>query len=154
MHDEDRVSYISATDYKAMLSSMAPELGHEHDDLLHNRDTLQSALEGQRVDFSNAQAVLQGQVADLEAELRAQEAEVERLRAEEGAAARERDHLHSICQQLQQQVCPRFRLCDHAKGLGTACGVIPHVRAVLKRGGRLICASFGHPCTRLGCVRT
>jgi hypothetical protein len=110
VHDEDRLSYVSATDYKVMLRSVAPELGQQHDELIHNQQQVQQTLEGQREEFSMTQTALKVQVEDLEELLRQQQSEMEYLREEESAAARERDQLQHICQQLQQQVGIQARL--------------------------------------------
>lgn len=100
---------------------MAPELGQEHDELIHSQKQLQQTLEGQREEFSMTQKALQAQVQDLEVVLRQQQGEMEHLREEESAAVRERDQLQHICQQLQQQVCIRSYLCSATPTLRLQC---------------------------------
>eukprot|EP00892_Ulva_mutabilis_P001048 jgi/Ulvmu1/10944/UM007_0123.1 len=102
--DEDAASYVSATDYRSMLHSLAPELGAEADALHSSHARLQAEGEGTESAHSGAVAMLRAQIEDLEAAMAAQEGELHALRCEEGRARHACAVLQHTCCDLHAQI--------------------------------------------------
>jgi chromosome segregation ATPase len=102
--DEDRLSYISATDYKAYLHSVDPILRQEHEELEQDCRHVQQELQGQRDHFAMTQEELSAQMQDLESALRQHQAEIDALRANEEQVTAERDRWQQMCEHLSKEV--------------------------------------------------
>jgi septal ring factor EnvC (AmiA/AmiB activator) len=104
VHDEDKLSYISTTDYRSMLKAMAPEIGQEHSSLIHGQQDLEDAIADERSRFDMTREQLLAEIGGLEQNIQGQHTALQRLEHLQQSAVAQRDHLQSTCQALQEQV--------------------------------------------------
>jgi len=111
MYDDEEASYISATDYRAMLeaSGFATDdevaaLRLERQTIVDEHNRLKDTVEDQQDRFARERGGLTQQLRALEAEMRDREAQIAHLAVSEADAVAQAAHYQSECQRLSSQV--------------------------------------------------